>query len=347
MADDTDDLFPDDSPEALRDAMRARMGLDDPDPDELDEHDDEEPQDPGDSEAVPRMGADGGGGGEGAEPPVENGDPLPDDEDEPPATPPATPPAPPAADPIGEDYIRINGKLYPRSQEEQLGQLIDWSMQQILNAPVEPQVPVQPPVSQPQPPAPQEPAWDPQQFVDPDLAQAVDQRFEQSLSPLEQKVDLLLQQQQVAAQAAAAARQRELDEMAELALADVQQRFGLSDEERANLELATVQGGFGAVIAPRFPNPQEGFVAALEAAYWATPEFRSRAIQSAASEAAEQARVAAEQQAATQQREARKSRAGALAGNGSSLTRQVAPPSTKQERRAAMVDRFAQAMNEG
>ena len=163
----------------LAEAMRARMGITDEggenekqqEPAEKVEdpnHDDaNQPVVEGSGGAVPRMGADGGGGGQEAEPPVEV-------EDVP-------------------EFIQFGSIRIPRSQEQELEQLYRWAQEQILSAPVAPPAGQQQPAPLADPPAP---AFNPEDFVDPDLARVVDERFTQSLDPITQQLDLLLQAEQ-------------------------------------------------------------------------------------------------------------------------------------------------------
>ena len=171
----------------LAEAMRARMGITDDggENDEVEDPELEQQQEPtdevedpnhddanqqvveGSGEAVPRMGADGGGGGQEAEPPVEV-------EDVP-------------------EFIQFGSIRIPRSQEAELEQLYRWAQEQILAAPVAPPAGQQQPAPLADPPAP---AFNPEDFVDPDLARVVDERFTQSLDPINQQLDLLLQAEQ-------------------------------------------------------------------------------------------------------------------------------------------------------
>lgn len=316
----------------LAEAMRARMGitdeggenekqqepaekveeqkLEDQEPVEDPNHDDaNQPVVEGSGGAVPRMGADGGGGGQEAEPPVEV-------EDVP-------------------EFIQFGSIRIPRSQEQELEQLYRWAQEQILAAPVAP------PAGQQQQPAPladpPAPAFNPEDFVDPDLARVVDERFTQSLDPITQQLDLLLQAEQRREQEAFAQHQIVLNAAAEDAKAAFAEKYALTPEQTAALEQATAESGFIAAYSQRTQNPREVFDQALEATFWATPAFREAQVSAAAQRAAAEAQEAAQQQAAASQRQAKKSRAGVLAGGSSTITRQLAPPQTKQERREAMI----------
>jgi len=315
----------------LAEAMRARMGitddggenekqqepaekvedqkLEDQEPVEDPNHDDaNQPVVEGSGGAVPRMGADGGGGGQEAEPPVEV-------EDVP-------------------EFIQFGSIRIPRSQEQELEQLYRWAQEQILAAPVASPAGQQ----QPAPPAePEVPAFNPEDFVDPDLARVVDERFTQSLDPITQQLDLLLQAEQRREQEAFAQHQIVLNAAAEDAKSAFAEKYALTPEQTAALEQATAESGFIAAYSQRTQNPREVFDQALEATFWATPAFREAQVSAAAQRAAAEAQEAAQQQAAASQRQAKKSRAGVLAGGSSTITRQLAPPQTKQERREAMI----------
>ena len=315
----------------LAEAMRARMGitdeggenekqqepaekveeqkLEEQEPVEDPNHDDaNQPVVEGSGGAVPRMGADGGGGGQEAEPPVEV-------EDVP-------------------EFIQFGSIRIPRSQEQELEQLYRWAQEQILAAPVAPPAGQQ----QPAPPAePEVPAFNPEDFVDPDLARVVDERFTQSLDPITQQLDLLLQAEQRREQEAFAQHQIVLNAAAEDAKSAFAEKYALTPEQTAALEQATAESGFIAAYSQRTQNPREVFDQALEATFWATPAFREAQVSAAAQRAAAEAQEAAQQQAAASQRQAKKSRAGVLAGGSSTITRQLAPPQTKQERREAMI----------
>lgn len=312
----------------LAEAMRARMGitddggeneeqqepaekveeqkLEDQEPtDEVEDpnHDDaNQPVVEGSGGAVPRMGADGGGGGQEAEPPVEV-------EDVP-------------------EFIQFGSIRIPRSQEAELEQLYRWAQEQILAAgQQQPVLPADPPA----------PAFNPEDFVDPDLARVVDERFTQSLDPITQQLDLLLQAEQRREREAFEQHQIVLNAAAEDAKSAFAEKYALTPEQTAALEQATAESGFIAAYSQRTQNPREVFDQALEATFWATPAFREAQVSAAAQRAAAEAQEAAQQQAAASQRQAKKSRAGVLAGGSSTITRQLAPPQTKQERRDAMV----------
>lgn len=305
----------------LAEAMRARMGITD-DGGENDEVEDQELEDQeptdevedpnhddanqpvveGSGGAVPRMGADGGGGGQEAEPPVEV-------EDVP-------------------EFIQFGSIRIPRSQEAELEQLYRWAQEQILAAgQQQPVLPADPPA----------PAFNPEDFVDPDLARVVDERFTQSLDPITQQLDLLLQAEQRREREAFEQHQIVLNAAAEDAKSAFAEKYALTPEQTAALEQATAESGFIAAYSQRTQNPREVFDQALEATFWATPAFREAQVSAAAQRAAAEAQEAAQQQAAASQRQAKKSRAGVLAGGSSTITRQLAPPQTKQERRDAMV----------
>lgn len=315
----------------LAEAMRARMGitddggeneeqqepaekveeqkLEDQEPAEDPNHDDaNQPVVEGSGGAVPRMGADGGGGGQEAEPPVEV-------EDVP-------------------EFIQFGSIRIPRSQEQELEQLYRWAQEQILAAPVAPPAGQQQPVPPADPPAP---AFNPEDFVDPDLARVVDERFTQSLDPITQQLDLLLQAEQRREREAFEQHQIVLNAAAEDAKSAFAEKYALTPEQTAALEQATAESGFIAAYSQRTQNPREVFDQALEATFWATPAFREAQVSAAAQRAAAEAQEAAQQQAAASQRQAKKSRAGVLAGGSSTITRQLAPPQTKQERREAMI----------
>ena len=315
----------------LAEAMRARMGitdeggenekqqepaekvedqkLEDQEPVEDPNHDDaNQPVVEGSGGAVPRMGADGGGGGQEAEPPVEV-------EDVP-------------------EFIQFGSIRIPRSQEQELEQLYRWAQEQILAAPVASPAGQQQPVPPADPPAP---AFNPEDFVDPDLARVVDERFTQSLDPITQQLDLLLQAEQRREREAFEQHQIVLNAAAEDAKAAFAEKYALTPEQTAALEQATAESGFIAAYSQRTQNPREVFDQALEATFWATPAFREAQVSAAAQRAAAEAQEAAQQQAAASQRQAKKSRAGVLAGGSSTITRQLAPPQTKQERREAMI----------
>lgn len=315
----------------LAEAMRARMGitdeggenekqqepaekveeqkLEEQEPVEDPNHDDaNQPVVEGSGGAVPRMGADGGGGGQEAEPPVEV-------EDVP-------------------EFIQFGSIRIPRSQEQELEQLYRWAQEQILAAPVAPPAGQQQPAPLADPPAP---AFNPEDFVDPDLARVVDERFTQSLDPITQQLDLLLQAEQRREREAFEQHQIVLNAAAEDAKSAFAEKYALTPEQTAALEQATAESGFIAAYSQRTQNPREVFDQALEATFWATPAFREAQVSAAAQRAAAEAQEAAQQQAAASQRQAKKSRAGVLAGGSSTITRQLAPPQTKQERREAMI----------
>lgn len=232
------------------------------------------------------------------------------------------------------EFIQFGSIRIPRSQEQELEQLYRWAQEQILAAPVAPPAGQQQPAPLADPPAP---AFNPEDFVDPDLARVVDERFTQSLDPITQQLDLLLQAEQRREREAFEQHQIVLNAAAEDAKSAFAEKYALTPEQTAALEQATAESGFIAAYSQRTQNPREVFDQALEATFWATPAFREAQVSAAAQRAAAEAQEAAQQQAAASQRQAKKSRAGVLAGGSSTITRQLAPPQTKQERRDAMV----------
>jgi hypothetical protein len=84
-----------------------------------------------------------------------------------------------------------------------------------------------------------------------------------------------------------------------------------------------------------------GMRSALEQAYWADPELRSRALNA---QIVEQAAKDAETR---QQTSAKKRKAGSLSGSGGSVPRTAPVPSTPQDKRAAMVAEIASVTGSG
>lgn len=334
---DTPDLYAETTFDGddLAAAMRARMGLeadestedelpdesteDDSAADDADEQDDSgESDDSDDSESLGLSrgeGDDGGGGGSGA--------------------------APPPEDP---QFIRINGRLYPIEQEEQLGQLIDWATEQIMSAPRAGQAPAAPPAPA-DPPADPPAPFDPNEYVDPDLARRMDERFN-ALDPLTRQVDRLTQMEERRAMEESRRLQEEINTAAEEALDAIQEQYNLSADERARLETLTVESGRVPLYQQQSDDMDVVFNRALEDTIWSTPEFRQKLIDAQTAIAVEEAKAAAAEQQQATARTERKRKAGALAGGSSAVRRADPPPATAKDRRAAMRDAFAKVMNE-
>lgn len=186
---------------------------------------------------------------------------------------------------------------------------------------------------QPDPTADPEPSITPpseEEVMDPALASYVTQKF----AELEER-QAAFEAQQAAAQAQLAAqREAELRVAVDTARRGMAERYGLTDIEAQRLidvanqtpaAMATVQNG------DLNANPVDVFTAALETAYWITPEFRDRAIQS-------QATTLAAEMGVNASLEERKALQAGLAGRGAATPRATtSAPQTEQEHLAEAI----------
>lgn len=359
----------DDLAAAMRE-RRAALGLDDPtgnpdadpaDPADVTDQTDPTLDDGDQSDAHPddgaaRWDADGLGAGDGAEPHAANRDDA--DDDAPPAAAAGDAPPEPASDaapaapaaPVESEYVDIGGRLFHRDQLPDVARLLSWAEDQIMQAPVAgtPTAASAPPASgTPAAPDPA-PAFDPEQFVDADLARAVDARFKEVLDPIQSRMDQLIAFQEAEQARMFAAQQAELDAANVAAREAIAERFNLDAESLDRLERLTAQDPVAVQIAlAEHPNdPTAGFTAALETRFWATPEYRERIVQSATQTAAEAAADAERERIVAAQRDAKKDRASAFSGGSGAVSRATPPPATKQGRRAGMADAIAAALSD-
>lgn len=255
-----------------------------------------------------------------AEPQVEEVVEAPD----PASTPPATPPGP--------AVVEIAGQQFPA---DQVAALIDWANQltpeqwQLLNQPPGPE-----PTPEPQFTPPPE-----DEIVDPALAKYVEERLSAQQAELEAvRAQVAAQQQVVASQY-----QSELEAALTTARQGISEKFGLSDAEAdALLAAANSTPAANAVVQQYDLNadPVAAFTAALETAYWLTPEFRDRAI-------AEQVTTAVAEHTVSSALEEKKALNQGLVGSGAAAPRVSRPaPSTPDERHAAMVNRIAETLSQ-
>lgn len=185
--------------------------------------------------------------------------------------------------------------------------------------------------------APVAPVLDPDEIIDPKLAEYVQATY----GSLQSELDSLRAYQ--AEQAAVA--QREQEARVQDALTEARQgtleKFGLTNAELEALIQTTTQSGIVGFLSQQkgMSNPRAIFEEAFEQTYWMTPEFRERALNQSVEEATEAA--------ATQARDiaTKKARAGALTGGGAAAPRSAKPaPKTNEDKFNAMVDEIAQGM---
>lgn len=233
----------------------------------------------------------------------------------------ATPTPPPATTSTPEpQYFEIGGRRYPMDQAAQVLQLIDLGIAKIQETPL---IPIAP---QPEAPAgPDVPVFDPDSYVDPELARATQAQLEairQSQQPLADKLERVEQILSRQEQAAEQARQAQMNADEKVVVDEIKAKFALNDDEMADLYSITEKSGVvnGIVAAdPTSINDYSNVArTALERMYWATEKFRERDIQS---------RVAAQvaDSVQSQQVAGKKKKAGALAGGGGAVTRTPAP----------------------
>lgn len=183
------------------------------------------------------------------------------------------------------------------------------------------------PAPSPTPAAPEQPA---EEWIDP-AAQAAYARLQSEIQGIA-SVQQQTIEQQVASQRAAI----------EDALATGVEEFRTAN----NLETAQMDQLLTAVnaagILPGYANLHRGnhsqaMKAALESAYWSTPQFRDAAIQAAISEHVTETRDV----------ETKKARASSLNPSAGNVPRTSPPPSSQDERDRGMVADIAAAMQQG
>jgi hypothetical protein len=189
-----------------------------------------------------------------------------------------------------------------------------------------------------QQPVPQQPQYglDPDETLDPRLAQYVEQRFGQVETYLDQLTRATYEQRQLEA----ARQEAQLADALAEARSGVAERLGLNDDDLSRLTRATEDAGIVAFLAQKngLGNPRSVFEQALETVYWATPEFREQAMSLTAEQAAGEAATLAQ----------KKARAGSLSSKGATAPRtKSAAPLNPEEAFAAMVNELAKDLAEG
>jgi len=176
------------------------------------------------------------------------------------------------------------------------------------------------------------------EIVDPRLAEWTDSRFQS----VESKLDAVLAQQQATQQAIARQQEAELNAALDQARRGVAEAHGLTDAEAQRLlEVANKNPAAAAAVQnyDMNANPVEAFQAALETAYWLTPEFRDRAIQDQVTTQVAELGV---QAAVSERRELNQS----LVGSGAAAPRAQAPkPQTPEEHMAAAADLVRESLS--
>jgi hypothetical protein len=176
---------------------------------------------------------------------------------------------------------------------------------------------------------------DPDETLDPRLAQYVEQRFGQVEEYLRHLTAATWEQRQIEA----SRQETQLVEALHEARTGVAERLGLDDADLAALTTATEQAGIVAFLSQRdgMSNPRAVFEEALETVYWSTPEFRQRAMTVTAEAAAEEAASLAQ----------KKARAGSLSSKGATAPRSKSSvPMSSDEAFAAMVNELAKDLSE-
>ena len=177
-----------------------------------------------------------------------------------------------------------------------------------------------------------------EELVDPALAQWTDSRFQS----LEQKLDIIAQQNAAMQQAVAKQQEAELNAALDQARRGVAEAHGLTDEEATRLlEVANKNPAAAAAVQnyDMNANPVEAFQAALETAYWLTPEFRDRAIQDQVTSQVAELTV---ENAVSERRNLNQS----LVGSGAAAPRAQAPkPQTPEEHMAAAADLVRESLS--
>lgn len=193
-----------------------------------------------------------------------------------------------------------------------------------------------------QAPAPTVPAIDPNRFVDPELAQYVQQVTDQQNALIAQQSQQLADYQSQQAQLAAYQAQQEQDrlmqqvQMGQNTFSEQHPDFSANDLDVLVNQVASLQI-VPALMKKHFGNAAAAMSEAMETALWATPQFRDRAIQAQIDQFAQ----------TTEQTAQKKRKASALSGSSGAVARTApdARPMTKAEREQAMIREVANAMN--
>lgn len=127
---------------------------------------------------------------------------------------------------------------------------------------------------------------------------------------------------------AATIQRRELEATAENVVSSFKEEFKLSDEEIRDLRVRAARTGIVNNLIAQGTSTQDAFKQALEMAYWATPEFRSRDL--------------SQHMEAQAEVKKKKARAASVSGSAGSAPRTAPKPKTEQERREAMAAELAQ-----
>lgn len=242
-------------------------------------------------------------------------------------------PEPPPA-PIDPDVFEFAGRKYLKGDVEAT---LDW----VSNLSPADMAKIQAVLAEEQEaqfaPAVDAPVLDPDEIIDPKLAEYVQATYGNLQSELASLREYQAQQAAVA--------QREQEARVQDALTEARQgtleKFGLTPTELEALIQTTTQSGIVGFLSQQkgMSNPRAIFEEAFEQTYWMTPEFRERALNQSVEEATEAA--------ATQARDiaTKKARAGALTGGGAAAPRSAKPaPKTNEDKFNAMVDEIAQGM---
>lgn len=279
--------------------------------------------------------------------------PAPDSGEAPP------PPAPPVTPPeswVPAGHVLIGERPIPESDLTNLLQVYDWSRSlppesaQAINDLLSGQF-VLVPRSQYDPAsgrgAPPTPAYSgsgvepssatpPQEYLDPQLAAQVEQLRQQ-------QAQLVQQQQQFVAQQQAQQRQA-LEAQVEAGKVTFQTAMSLSAPEVHYLtDKATRMQLLPSLIREHGGDVSKGMHAALEAAYWADPEFRGRHTTQEIDDQVDQTMLA------NQALNEKKQRAASLAGTSNPVVRTppTAAPLTKETATRGMVNEIAAALSNG
>jgi hypothetical protein len=253
-------------------------------------------------------------------------------------------PAPdPTADPLTQT-IDIGGTTYllsdVQAQLEWARSLTPEQAARVAAALADQPDPSPAPTQEPEPQAPQ---FDPDEFVDPQLAQFV----QQQLAERDAELARLRAAEEQRTQAELSSQQERFEQSFTATRSQIAEQYGLSEIEVSALTSTMEQSGIVAFLAQRdgIDDPESLFRTAYEQTYWTTPEFRDRAIAQTAQQTAEEAAAAAA--AATQAAQDRKTRASALTGGGGTpAPRRAAPaPSTPEDRFAALAEGIRQGMS--
>ena len=179
-----------------------------------------------------------------------------------------------------------------------------------------------------------EPEPEPSPEVSSESDEYLDPKAETEIAALNQRIAELDEKQQTQAMQAQEAQIAEAEAGITLGETQFRDKWGLSVEETSQLEEQVVRMGIFPQMVQQADSYAEATENAFEIAFWNHPELRQRATQF----------FAAEQSDVAREKEARKTRAGAVSASGGTMPRTEPEPSTYDQRQKAMISELKQHM---